>query len=128
MCPERASVAIIEDDRESREGIAEILEGEHHTIFGTAASMAEAQTLIGTFTDEAPDVVLVDGNLTYGKRGNTEGDQLATCIRAAHPDLTVIGIPSAGVIPGATMTIGKAEGPQDLMDAVLAAPARGRTG
>ncbi len=77
-----ATILIADDDRETRETIASLLQAEGHQAF----SAASASELLG-LACERPDFDLV---LTDLKMPRTDGLQLLQTIRAKHPRARVI--------------------------------------
>ena len=76
-------VAIVDDDRESREGIAWIIDtSDGFTSVGTFASCREAQTEIER---EAPDVVLMDVDMP-----SVTGIECVGKLKAAFPDIEIL--------------------------------------
>jgi CheY-like chemotaxis protein len=72
MLAERKTVLVVDDDEDTRNGIADLLELLGHDVF-TAASAPEA---IGIFVEHEPDFVCID----IGLPGMT-GHELATRLR-----------------------------------------------
>ena len=84
--PDPIKVAIIEDQRTIREGLAALIDGtDGFRCTGSYGSMEEALTKIGSNTEDAPDVALVDIGLP-GMSG-IEGIGL---LRARFPIMPVL--------------------------------------
>lgn len=108
MSPENARLFIVEDDPDSREGLAEYLERSGHKVVVIATDMKKATEVIPTLLKEKVQVALVDGNLGEGA-SNTDGQVIAEAIHEQAPGIAVIGIPTFGEITGADFNCNKGE-------------------
>jgi DNA-binding NtrC family response regulator len=77
-----ATILIADDDRQTRETLAELLQAAGHKTFGAASAAA-----LLDLASERPDFDLV---LTDLKMPRTDGVQLLETIRARHPHARVI--------------------------------------
>lgn len=94
MSPERATVIIIDDNREFAEVLGQILAVDGHQVKAIAGSKKEGLELIDKLEREKEkiDVALLDGNLTKGSTGGLDGKELANEIRSRLPKVRIISI------------------------------------
>lgn len=78
-------IALAEDSTLLREGIAQLLAAEGHTI---TAAVGSAEELLAALTDALPDLVIVDVRMPPDYVD--EGIRAALEIRSAHPGVSVL--------------------------------------
>jgi len=86
--PERANVAVFEDNPTAQGQLRQLLAASGHQIVGDiAATQEEAEELIRLIATDQPDVILLDGNL----RGIT-GEEIAKLLAQQGVKVPTIGI------------------------------------
>lgn len=106
MCPEKAKVFVVEDDRDWRLIINHRLNLAGHQVVGEAGTLQEAFAAIDHLGDLGVQVVTVDGRLSVHGRGTHEGQLVVEKIRAKHPDIKTVGVASTEMI-GVDIDVGK---------------------
>lgn len=120
MSPERANVFLIENDENSRENAVTFLEMAGHRVVETASTLDEALNKIPSLTNKGVDVAIVDGNLSFGDESGKNGEVIAREIKAAHPEIVVIGHALRKPISTADVNCPKIEGGSKLAETVTA--------
>lgn len=90
MCPERATVAIIEDDQSNIDLMRRNLTKGGHTIAHVVESMEEAKQLITDLPDTI-DALIIDANISPWIKDGSDGIELAKLAQKNHPDVPVVG-------------------------------------
>lgn len=119
MCPEKAKVFLIDDKFVCRDSLRRVLTLGGHTVVGEAASLDQALAAIERMKELGVQVVFVDGKLSRIYPDNTEGEQVATAIRARYPDgdIKTIGM-SAEPISGVDVDLGKQASYSEILETV----------
>ncbi len=86
---ERLKVAVIEDDKTMREGIANALEEMGCLVVGTAANFEAALALIDQLVAEQVQVVFLDGNLLTSPN---DGERIAAQLCQQLSAVKIFGI------------------------------------
>ena len=84
----RVRVAIVEDDRITRESLAALVR--KSPDLELAATYADGETAVSGIADAPPDVVVTDLNLAAPGSGRINGTDCVAALKAAHPRLQVI--------------------------------------
>jgi hypothetical protein len=88
-----------------------------HETKAVVTDFPEAQKLIPRLGELGVQVVLIDNNLSYWQGDKSEGEVLTKAIKAASPDITVVGVTTDGIeIPGTDVNISKKELAQGTVD------------
>ena len=115
--PPEVNVAIIDGNAAWRFGHSESLSAQGHEVKAVASDISEAQKLIPQLGELGVQVVLIDNNLSYWQGDKSEAEALTKAIKAASPDITVVGVTTDGVeIPGTDANLSKKELAQGTVD------------
>jgi DNA-binding NtrC family response regulator len=115
--PPEAKVAIIDGNAAWRFSHAQSLSAQGHETKAVATDFPEAQKLIPQLGALGVQVVLIDNNLSYWQGDKSEGEVLTKAIKAAFPDMTIVGVTTDGVeIPGTGANVSKKELAQGTVD------------
>ncbi len=106
MSPEKARVAIIEDDPDYISTLTELIEMGGHTVVATATSLEAAKALVKRFKELGVQVATVDGNLSEWDDKGVDGRSIIAAIQQFSPQVKTIGL-SSNSMPSADLDLGK---------------------
>lgn len=112
---EQAKIAIFEDSPLLQDNLATILALENHQVIAQASSMQSAEEIIEELLDGSLDVAIVDGNLSPGAYGCSEGVLIARLLHEKFSAVTVISYSGERDIEGADIQFGKLKGMLELL-------------
>jgi CheY-like chemotaxis protein len=104
--PEKAKVAVFEDDKDYRGFIEEFLQDTGHTIVAMATTFPEALALAQRLSALGVEIAILDANLTKGENDGSEGQTVLRAIRELAPHVKVIGM-SGVAFRGVDFDLGK---------------------
>lgn len=107
MSPERARVAIAEDNQSYVDIMKEFLEMEGHTVVAHAANLPDALELVHKLVELKVDVLLLDGNLNDYDYKGYDAQTILAKMREINSTVKTIGV-SGNEIKGVTRDLGKA--------------------
>jgi|GEM_PF-5204444 len=90
MCPERATIAIIEDDQTNIDLMRRNLTKGGHTITHVAETMEDGKQLISNLPQNI-DAIIIDANISPWIKDGSEGIELAKLAKETHPEVPVVG-------------------------------------
>lgn len=123
MCPEKARVAMIEDNAAIREMLRTALEFTGHIMVFEADTLPQALEFADKAGEYRADVAIVDGNLQAGSHCE-DGILVVEALKKSDPSITTIGY-SADCIDLGDVTLRKGEvSIFDIIQLVTDAPAR----
>lgn len=103
--PIEAKVAIFEDDPCAQEEYEKSLRKEGHSIVITGKTREEALEALGRFKELGVQVLVLDGNLLGGAKGE-DAQAILAALAETKLDVKTVGM-SAGVIKGVDADVGK---------------------
>lgn len=118
--PPEAKVFIVEDDPSIIGLYKIVLPRAGHTIVSFATDYRGAMEEIDVLEEGEVDVMITDGNLSWGRSDSAEGNAVISRMREAHPKVKIIGISSVpGSLRGADRVMDKSGlNFRDVADAV----------
>lgn len=104
---DHARIAIFEDSELLQDNLATILGLEKHHVVARATTMEAAVKTIDALPEASVDIAIVDGNLSPGAYGCTEGVRITGLLHEKFKSVTVIGYSGERDIEGADIQFGK---------------------
>ncbi len=90
MCPERATIAIIEDDQTNIDLMRHHLTKGGHRVAHVVETMEEGKQLINHLPEDV-DALIIDANISPWIKDGSEGIELANLAQEKQPDVPVVG-------------------------------------
>lgn len=104
--PEKAKVAVFEDDKRWSDIYRYLLEDAGHKIVVSAATRESALKAVQQFKELGVQVAIVDGNLNPNDADGADGQAVLAAIRSTAQDVKTVGV-SALSVRGVDVNVGK---------------------